>query len=237
MNLAEKIDRSKSSDKINFAAIDCQQLDEPLVRLVTSDRLIVEPIWLNPNDMEGQLYAAYIAEHPEYDGIYIRPEALKRLRHAADSLSHRYKIIVRAGHRPAEVQMSLLNNVMQDFKASHPAASDEEALAHARLYVSDPAIKLPPHCCGAALDIDLLDTHTGSLVDFGSPVNQDSEISHLHSELITPEQKANRLMLLTAMLDAGFASYYAEWWHYSYGDQIWAWFYGQETCLYGLAEV
>jgi D-alanyl-D-alanine dipeptidase len=125
---------------------------------------------------------------------------------------------------------------MNDYRKYHPKASEGEVLTHARMYVSDPAIKVPPHCCGAAVDIDLLDISTNQLVDFGSPVNEDAEISHLHYGGITKNQKENRQYLLSTMLKAGFSSYYAEWWHYSYGDQIWAWFYGRDMCLYDIVE-
>jgi D-alanyl-D-alanine dipeptidase len=237
MNMAEKIERSKSKEKIDFTKIGSLKQEDTLVKVESSKRIIVKPIWTTKGDFEGSMYADYIASHPEYDGVYVRSELLKRLEKAALSLAPSYTLVVRAGHRPIAVQKRLLTDVMQDYKADNPKATDEEALEHARMYVSDPDIKLPPHCCGAAVDVDMLDATSGRLVDFGSPVNLDSDISHLHSEKITRSQRENRLLLLTAMLDAGFSSYYAEWWHYSYGDEIWAWFYHKDSCMYGLVEV
>jgi D-alanyl-D-alanine dipeptidase len=236
MNLNEKLERSCSSEKIDFAKIICLCQKDPLVAVPNSQKIMVEPIWTVAGDMEGRLYARYIKTHPEYDTVYVRPELLQRLERAASALADHYRLIVRAGHRPAQVQQWVLQGVMDDYKKNHPTASDEEVLAHARMYVSDPAIKLPPHCCGAAVDIDLFDTNTNQLIDFGSPVNEDADISHLHSDKITGKPKENRQYLLKVMLEAGFSSYYAEWWHYSYGDQIWAWFYGRNTCLYGIIE-
>ena len=126
---------------------------------------------------------------------------------------------------------------MQDYKNNHLGASDKKALEHARMFVSDPDIKLPEHCCGAAVDVCLYNNNDKKLLDFGSTMNDDSSISYLHTREITTKQKENRLLLLMTMLNAGFSSYYAEWWHYSYGDQIWAWFYHKKSFLYGLAEV
>jgi D-alanyl-D-alanine dipeptidase len=37
------------------------------------------------------------------------------------------------------------------------------------------------------------------------------------------------------MIEAGFASHPDEWWHYSYGDQMWAALTGAEAAHYGLA--
>ena len=236
MNIVEKLERSKSSEKIDFTTITCLNDNDSLVAVPNSEKLHVEPIWSVQGDMEGRLYAAYIETHPEYKTVYVRAELLKRLQQAAGTLENRYRLIIRAGHRPIQVQKWVLQAVMDDYKKHHPTTPDSEALAHARMYVSDPEIKLPPHCCGAAVDLDLFDTTLSQPVDFGSPVNEDSEISHLHYDNITDEQKKNRMYLLRVMLEAGFSSYYAEWWHYSYGDQIWAWFYGHPSCLYGVME-
>lgn len=234
MNLVEKIERSRSSEKIDFTKISCLNQSEPLVKIQSSPKLIVEPIWTT-DDLEGRLYATYIASHPAYDGVYLRASVTLRLEQAANSLPEPYMLVIRAGHRPIEVQKQVLHEVLQDYLAAHPHRRHAEALEHARMYVSDPDIKLPPHVCGAAVDVDMYDPIQQRYVDFGSVMNEDSDISHLHSPKITSQQTEYRLMLLQAMLNAGFASYYAEWWHYSYGDEIWAWFYRHSACLYSLS--
>jgi D-alanyl-D-alanine dipeptidase len=43
------------------------------------------------------------------------------------------------------------------------------------------------------------------------------------------------MILLDAMLDAGFAPNVQEWWHYQYGETYWAAFYGETTTLYDVA--
>ena len=183
------------------------------------------------------MYADYIVEHPEYKHIYVRSELSQMLVKAARSLDRRFKLVVRAGHRPVEVQRRLFREAMQDYINDNPEASGDDALNHARMYISDPDIKLPPHCCGAAVDVDLYDESRNELVDFGCQMNTNTDVSHLHSDKVSEEQKQNRTLLLNTMLEAGFASYYAEWWHFSYGDEIWAWFYRKDSCLYGLTEV
>jgi D-alanyl-D-alanine dipeptidase len=37
------------------------------------------------------------------------------------------------------------------------------------------------------------------------------------------------------MTDAGFANYPNEWWHFSWGDQMWAKMAGERAAHYGLA--
>ncbi|MGF1515650.1 MAG: M15 family metallopeptidase, partial [Elainellaceae cyanobacterium] len=38
----------------------------------------------------------------------------------------------------------------------------------------------------------------------------------------------HRQILNTALSSAGFCRHRQEWWHFSYGDQMWAWFTNQE---------
>ena len=232
MNLTEKLARAKSTESVDFSKYPSENRKDPLVKIDSEGKIIVEPCWTIDGDWEGNRYRDYIASHPEYDGIYVRSELAKRLKTAALSLDDRYKLVIRAGHRPVEVQRKILIDCAEDYKRDNPGATDEEAMEHAREFVSDPDSTLPPHVCGAAVDVDMLDTATGIFVDFGSKLNDDSEKSYLFFEGLTNEQKANRLILLTAMLEADLASCMVEWWHYSYGDQLWAWFYGKEQSLY-----
>ena len=46
---------------------------------------------------------------------------------------------------------------------------------------------------------------------------------------LTDEQIKNRKMLHDLMVEEGFAPFYGEWWHFSYGDREWAAFYDKET--------
>lgn len=232
MTLEEKLKRSQSKERIDFSKFQSIGKKDPLIKIESSGKILVEPNWTIPDDFEGGMYADYIAGHPEYEGIYVRSELLEKLKLAAESLANPYKLVIRAGHRPVEVQKRLLKECTSDYKLDNPNVSDEEALEHARMFVSDPDITLPPHVCGAAVDVEIINSLTGELLDFGSNMNDDNEKSFLYYPELTDEQKGNRLILVKAMLDAGFASCMPEWWHFSYGDQVWAWFYGHENSFY-----
>lgn len=232
MNLAEKLDRSRSSDKIDLTKYQSLDIADPLVRLISSDKMIVEPCWTLENNWEGSRYQGYIEQYPEYNGVFVRSGLADRLLTAATALSYEYQLIIRAGHRPIEVQRRILQDCADDYKLVHPNISDTAALNYARTFVSDPEYALPPHVCGAAVDVDVRNAKTGKLLDFGSQLNDFTEQSFLYYPNLTAEQENNRQMLLRVMLDAGLASYRSEWWHYSYGDQVWAWFYGHDSSLY-----
>lgn len=237
MTLEEKLNRSKSTERVDFSKFQSINKSDPLVKVLSTNNMLVEPNWTIPEDFEGKMYADYISEHPEYDGIYVHSELLKRLESAAKSLAEPYKLVIRAGHRPIAVQRRLLAECASGYKRDNPGVSDEEALKHARNFVSDPDITLPPHVCGAAVDVEVIDSSISKYLDFGSKAGDDNEKSFLYYSGLTEEQKNNRLILVTAMLDAGLASCMTEWWHFSYGDQLWAWFYGEQNSLYSPIEL
>jgi hypothetical protein len=73
------------------------------------------------------------------------------------------------------------------------------------------------HSRGSTVDLTLINMKTGHEVDMGSPFDLFGPISahdYAGPELTTT-QKANRLILKTAMDKAGFNEYNDEWWHYS----------------------
>jgi D-alanyl-D-alanine dipeptidase len=89
----------------------------------------------------------------------------------------------------------------------------------------------PPHSTGAAVDVTLVD-NTGEIVNMGSPIDEMSERSHpdyfANSSTTQAQQyHANRQLLCDVMEKAGFQRNPREWWHFSLGDQMWAWLNNQ----------
>jgi len=177
-----------------------------------------------------------IKANPKYDKVLLRQEVVKRLNLASQSLPKNFSLVLKAGHRPMEVQRKEIKLNMQKFLEHNKEATQHEALVHARTFIDDPEIKLPSHCCGSAVDVDVFDSNINMLVDFGCPINTTTEAAYMHSDSISEQQKSNRLTLLRAMLTAGFAPTFVEWWYFSYGDSVWAYFYDRPKSLYGLIE-
>ncbi|MFY9494487.1 MAG: M15 family metallopeptidase [Limnochordia bacterium] len=71
------------------------------------------------------------------------------------------------------------------------------------------------HSRGSTVDLTLVEIATGREVDMGSGFDFFGPISHHGTDLITPEQEANRNILRDAMVAAGFNIYPEEWWHYT----------------------
>ena len=71
------------------------------------------------------------------------------------------------------------------------------------------------HSRGSTVDLTLIEMLTGREVDMGSPFDFFGVVSNHGTPLITPQQTANRNILIDAMLRAGFKLYDEEWWHYT----------------------
>ena len=53
-------------------------------------------------------------------------------------------------------------------------------------------------------------------------------------EKVPPTDIYNFTRQLSVMLKAGFVQHPNEWWHFSYGDQLWAWKNKTAFAIYGL---
>lgn len=100
-----------------------------------------------------------------------------------------------------------------------------------------------PHSTGAAVDVTLMSRQTrqhlfmGGLFDdvtegsWTDAFEQEPVVSMSDAEALT-----NRRILFWVMKEAGFENNPTEWWHYSWGDQMWAKLSGAGSALYGGCE-
>ncbi len=102
-----------------------------------------------------------------------------------------------------------------------------------------------PHATGAALDLTIRWIGSDALW-MGSIFDDVTALAHRdHFEgrdctslsFSDDEARANRRLLHWAMAEGGFAGHPDEWWHYSWGDQLWAALSAAPAAHYGLAEV
>ena len=109
----------------------------------------------------------------------------------------------------------------------------------------DPAAP-PPHSTGAAVDLSLADRLTGQAIAMGSAIDTIGAVSepdHFAEEAkrcADPQRRQqcldwhqNRALLRQSLLAAGFSQHPHEWWHFSWGDQLWAWRGSLPVARYG----
>ncbi len=101
-----------------------------------------------------------------------------------------------------------------------------------------------PHATGAAVDLMIRwiggePLWMGSIFDDATALAHRDRFEASHAVALSysdEEARANRRLLHWAMAEEGFAGHPNEWWHFSWGDQIWAKLTGAPAAHYGLAE-
>lgn len=100
-----------------------------------------------------------------------------------------------------------------------------------------------PHATGGATDLTLRYIETGQPLYMGGIFDDLTENAHSDwFERFEPvsmsdiEARKNRRLLFGVMHEAGFAHNPTEWWHFSYGDQLWARLRDKDAAIYGAIE-
>ncbi len=104
-----------------------------------------------------------------------------------------------------------------------------------------------PHATGGAVDLTLMFSDTrqplymGGIFDDLTTEAWTDRFEHGQpgtgpASMSDEEARGNRRLLYWAMTEAGFANNPTEWWHYSWGDQLWARLCGQSAAHYGACD-
>ena len=141
-----------------------------------------------------------------------------------------FKII--EGYRPLWVQEKIFNEQLEILAIQNPNWSEKKLFEEASVFVAPPK-GVPPHSTGGAVDLTLMSAN-GEELDMGTRLNhQYTENCYTNAQGISEEAKNNRALLSKVLEGENFVNYPAEWWHWSYGDQYWAFVSKQPCALYG----
>lgn len=198
-------------------------------------------------------YERLSAPYGDASPYYLRRSVVKQLIYAQELLQHdrgQWRIQVFDAYRPIAVQKFMVEHTFHELLQTRNLTVEQltdaerqeifdEVYQFWALPSTDP-LKPPPHSTGAAVDVTLVDAD-GVPVDMGSPIDELSPRSF--PDYFISEQAIldgvhegdrlrchqNRQLLNQVMLEAGFRRHPQEWWHFSSGDQLWAWIVNRET--------
>ena len=110
---------------------------------------------------------------------------------------------------------------------------------------SEAADSPAPHATASAVDLTLR-WKDGEALWMGSLFDDVTALAHRdrfesleagNFSFSDQEARANRRLLHWLMIEEGFAGHPDEWWHFSWGDQMWAALTGAPAAHYGLASI
>lgn len=143
---------------------------------------------------------------------YLQPDVAEKLKTAQQLLKQEnpaFSLLVYDGVRPHSVQKILWEKL-----DSIPPKTREA-------YVANPA-EGSIHNYGCAVDLTIYSTELDSTLDMGTKYDYFGFLAYPRKEkenvakgLLTPNQVANRLILRTVMMKAGFLPITSEWWHFN----------------------
>lgn len=182
--------------------------------------------------------------------LSLRQGVAKRLRDVNTRLAEaQLEVFVFDAWRPQAVQAYFHDRWLPtQLRQRKPHLSDIELAAEVSHYWAAPssgADAPSPHSTGGAADLTIRWSGgdalwMGSLFDDASPLAHtnrfETEVDLTTFSFSNEEARANRRLLYWLMVDAGFASNPSEWWHFSFGDQMWAKLRNEPEALYAGAE-
>jgi zinc D-Ala-D-Ala dipeptidase len=244
--MLEYINRKINDLKLNKKII----LDYRTVAIAFSEELNKESyIDLHSIGIKGVNY--YNSENnPPYNisipgsikNLFLRKTVALKLLSINDNLRKQgYELYVYDCFRPNIVQHYLWEVWAPDYiRKRHPWMTENEVLDLRPKFTSkasanDSDINLegpPPHYTGGAVDLTLKKISEEKTLFMGTVFDDFTEASYTDyyeikknsGSLNIQEEEAlfNRRLLYWTMVEAGFENYPFEWWHFSWGDQMWA---------------
>jgi D-alanyl-D-alanine dipeptidase len=162
---------------------------------------------------------------------YARETVKNMLQLAIRVLPRQYDFVLIEAQRTFQHQLEVFEQVKNEIQKTHQGVPEEKILLLTRAMASDPRI-FSLHVTGGAVDVALAKHDTMTYLDVGNLFQHDKTAASNYQGL-TDEQLYNRRLLRDVMMHVGFVNYPREWWHWSYGDKLWAHLRNQSHAIYG----
>ena len=174
-----------------------------------------------------------VLDHPQFTyrrETLLRVTVVEMLCKANQLLPTGYQIAILEGWRAPLIQERMYRTMWKKFSEMHPDWSELALKRKVNQFVAPNDIKSPaPHTTGGALDVALWD-EDGIPLDMISPyVPNDAKGFPMKAPGLSDRAKANRALLADTLARVGLTNYPSEYWHFSYGDQGWA-YRGSHSC-------
>ncbi len=193
----------------------------------------------NPIRMTEINFADGIFFNSEYTDIKaIRTYIYDLIKQASKQLPDNYNFVIYEAYRPMAAQVKLWNKVVSQQKIRYPDMdiNSEEFISLCDRYAANPYRQGSGHQSGAAVDISLI-SNDGKEYDMGGHIRGFDDTAEFDCPSLSIQAKNNRLILRKALHSVGMVNYPSEWWHYSFGDRLWAKLTGSPIAIFGKLDI
>ena len=163
----------------------------------------------------------------------VRATVAEMIRIASESLPKGFTLGVIEGWRPPHVQRRMYAATRKRFKDKHPEWSDLQLTRFTNRYTAPLTGPVPPpHSTGGAVDFVLY--KDGVELNLMIPFTRiNPEAFSFDAKGLADETRRHRDILGNALSKGGLTNYPSEYWHWTYGDQGWAYRGGHPFAIYG----
>lgn len=154
-------------------------------------------------------------------GLYLRLSVANMLLKAQKMLPSGLTFCVNDAYRPLAVQQQYYKSYYNKFARIYPGYSKSKLHEITSKYVIDPNDpRRAGHLTGAAIDL-VLSRNGRNLPMKNLSLNLENQFT-TKTDQKNNYINNNRQLLYKVMTEVGFVNYKNEFWHYSYGDYMWA---------------
>lgn len=190
----------------------------------------------------------YVTAPGSLPELFVRLSVLSRLRAVNDRLRRAgLEIFLYDAWRPQAIQRFFHDEWFPAWlRERRPDLEGDRLVEEVEKYWSAPTsgpASPSPHSTGGALDLTLIFSHNRQPLFMGGIFDDLTRLAWTDGcegtgglSMSDDEARANRRLLYWVMTEAGFSNNPTEWWHYSWGDQMWARLTGASAAVFGACD-
>ena len=146
-------------------------------------------------------------------------------------------LVIRSVWRSFSHQRMLWQNRVELLQRENPEIHQKQIREMAEYFIAPETKSM--HSTGGAVDALIFDLKESCVMDFGTNDGLNIALSRrcypLHPDL-TPQAKTNRELLIGLFEDEGFVCDIKEYWHFDFGNVMWAIGRNEAHAIYGIIE-
>ena len=164
--------------------------------------------------------------------VLVREAIAQKLQHAKKLLPNHMHLKILSAYRSVQEQTQLYQAHYLKVQQMYPALTPQHWERMTQAVYAKPKAGGGGHQTGGAIDITLCD-ECGQDFDMGTRYLEMGQKTPMGARDLSVIAKANRVLLQRVLTAVDMQNYPNEWWHFCYGDKMWAAYRHKKYAIYG----